>query len=196
MQGRGSNIPEVFGTPEINVIAGGLSPIPVNTYRTQIDASTDLKTFGDGVWNIDVSVVFDTDVAATGAEGAIYLIPTSPIDLSDYDVLYTGGKVYDIDQSKDTNHGTVVYIVQELEGAVTSFTYGKKANLKVPVTNDLDTCLKRKAIKSCGCGKGKKVLDVWVDYLNSEMAFEDGDYVAANDLILGAGNTCKGGCGC
>lgn len=195
-QGRVADVPKVFNTPGINEIASGQESIPVNTYRTQIDPNTALKTFGDGVYNIDVSVIFDEAIAATGAKGDTYLVVDSTSwDSSPYDVIYAGGKVYDIDKSKDNNGGTVVYVVQELQDNVNNLVYGYKANAKVPITNDLDTCIKRRAIKGCGCGKSK-VLDVWVDYLNSEMAFEDEDYQAANALILGAGNTCKGGCGC
>lgn len=194
-QGRAGTPPEVIITPAINDIANGNADIALNTYRLKIDDSTELKTFGDGVYNIDVSVVFNDVYAGTGGAGNTYIVPAVPF-VGDFDVVYAGGVIYDIDKSKDTNLGTVIYLVQELQDDISSFRVGYKDNVKLANDTSVKTCMTRKAIKTCGCGKSKRVIDVWVDYLNSQWAFDDEDYAAANDLILSAGATCKRDCGC
>lgn len=194
-QGRAGTPPEVITTPPINDIANSNADIALNTYRLKIDDSTELKTFGDGVYNIDVSVVFDDVYVGAGEAGNTYVVPTAPF-VGDFDVVYAGGVIYDIDKSKDNNLGTVVYLVQELRSDVSSFRMGYKDNVKLANDTSVKTCMTRKAIKTCGCGKSKRVIDVWVDYLNSQWAFDDEDYAAANDLILSAGATCKRDCGC
>jgi hypothetical protein len=88
-----------------------------------------------------------------------------------------------------------VYLTEPLKEDTSSFQVGYKANAKVTVDLSVRTCLTRKAVKgNCSCRS--KTLDTWVDYLNSGLAFEAGDYAAANDLVLSAGEICRGGCGC
>lgn len=183
--------------PEVNQIAGGE---PVNIDSIKLGIANTQTTFSDGVYDINLHAILDDSITADGNKGENFLVPSVPTDVSEYDVIYAGGVVYDIDKSKPTNNNTVIYLVQELQATVASVQVGYKANVKVMKDLGLRTCLTNSTgnLGGCGCGSGgrEKLLDIAIDQWFSELAFADGDYKTANDLVISAGMTCRKECGC
>lgn len=186
-------------TPSVPDIANGNI---VRMDSVKLGMSTDQKTFNDGVYDINVYAVLDYTITCTANNGATFLLPTNPIDVSMYDVVYVDGKLYDLDHSKDTAGGTVIYVVQELKMASGTMTIspGFRANVKTMKDLGLRTCIYNSTgnMYRVGCNKKckQRMLDVAIDQWFAELAFEDEDYVAANELILSASKTCRKECGC
>lgn len=184
-------------SPGVNQIAGGES---INIDSIKLGIADTQNTFSDGVYDINLYAILDDAITVVGNEGETFLVPNVPTDVSEYDVVYVGGVVYDIDKSKPTNNNTVIYLVQELQAAVTSVQLGYKANVKALKDLGLRTCLTNSTgnLGGCGCGnKGReKLLDIAIDQWFSELAYAGGDYKTANDLVISAGMTCRKECGC
>lgn len=196
-QVRAATEPNDQTSPGVNQIAFG-EPVNIDSIKLGIDDTQ--NTFSDGVYDINLHAILDAAITVVGNEGETFLVPGVPTDVSEYDVVYAGGVVYDIDKSKDTNGNTVIYLVQELQAAVTSIQLGYKANIKALKDLGLRTCLTNSTgnLGGCGCGnKGReKLLDIAIDQWFSELAYAGGDYKTANDLVISAGMTCRKECGC
>lgn len=196
-QVRAATEPNDQTQPGVNQIAVGAT---VNLDSIKLGMAETQNTFSDGVYDINIHAILDGVIGATGVAGQTFLLPSTSEDVSQYDVIYAGGMVYDIDQSKDTNGGTVIYVVQELQANVATIQLGYKANVKALKDLGLRTCLTNSTgnLGGCGCGnKGKqKLLDIAIDQWFSELAYADGDYKTANELVISAGLTCRKECGC
>lgn len=196
-QVRAATEPNDQTQPGVNQIAGGAT---VNLDSVKLGIADTQNTFSDGVYDINVHAILADTIVAAGNSGENFLVPSVPTDVSEYDVVYVGGVVYDIDKSKDSNGNTVIYTVQELQANVAAIQLGYKANVKALKDLGLRTCLTNSTgnLGGCGCGnKGKqKLLDIAIDQWFSELAYADGDYKTANELVISAGLTCRKECGC
>jgi len=192
--------PEYFITPTINQITSGTE---IEITSISLGQTTIFIPFEDGVFDLNMySVLTTAKTGVIAATGNPFITGTGLATYLQYDSVLVNEKTYDIDKTKDTNGGTILYLVEELQDTTNLFYPSYKANVKFITDVSTTTCLYNKVGKlatSCDCDNNDVVNTLFeIELLKwaSQYAFDNGDFVKANELIVSAQRACNYNCGC
>lgn len=181
--------PEWMTSPTINQITSG-TPIVMSSMNI-INPTPFPVPFSAGVVDINMYAILNTvKTGVVGLEGNPYVEGNGLDAFLVYDSVYINNKLYDIDKTKSTSGGTVLWFIQELTEDATQFSPAYRGNLKVLNDKPLVEKLYNTAAKQAMCCG-----DDWCDLmlnLHRELAqisFEAGDNGTASTL-LGKHNCC------
>lgn len=128
-------------TPTISQVTNGMA-FKVNSV-TLGDSTIlqGLRTFKDGVLTFNY-FPYTAAVAGVGTKGNHYIIGTGFIDiLSNYEAIVVGKNVYNLDKSKPTNGGTVLYTVEEIQEDFTAFNPAYRSPLSVLIDSSVKSAI-------------------------------------------------------
>lgn len=183
--------PEYLIDPKAIDIGGG-KVFEVDSYKlgiTKVDEP--YYSWRDGVINVNIYVGGD-NITVTGLKDTNYLVGTGlqPI-LENYDSVIVGKDVYQLDKSKSTNAGTILFLTSDLKEDVSSVTVAVKDNLKL--YNDFrtrcaiaqvaqvltDTNYYRPSVNE----KSQAVLKLITNKQASKILFDQESYLEADRLL-------------
>lgn len=191
--------PEYLTTPTINQITAGT---PIEFSSISLNQSSIFIPFEDGVFDFNMYNVMTT--AKTGvvaAQGNPFITGSGLDTYLVYDSILVNEKLYDIDKTKNSNGGTILFLVQELEDSSTLFYPAYRANMKALTDKATTTCLYNKVGKlalDCGCNSSTKEIlaDIELFRWAAQYAFDNQDYIKATELIVSAQRACESNCNC
>ena len=199
--------PEYLTVPSVSEILNG-AVVQLTSITLGIDEPTEgIKSFNDGLLDLNY-YPYTALIPASGTAGQPFVTGSGLDAVYELPSVLIGDKVYTIDHSMDTNGGTVLYFIEDLEEDTTALNPAYRANTKV-FMNRLSQCVLTKmsaklaSILCGGCRGGdceqlkKKLLTIKHNRDAAVLDFYDEDYNGANKKLTYAaklGNTL--GCGC
>ncbi len=195
------NDPLQFSTnPIVDEILSGVTVGLTSLHFGITTPEQGLAPFNDGVYDINAYyIVTPVNGVFTGQEGDIYLQGVNTQDIVEkYDSVVVADKVYQIDKTKDTNAGTLLYISTPLEDSTTVVAFAHRANTKGLNVADSSCAIKTLVAKGRGCEKHReKLVDLLIDNTSANVAFCQQNWEAAHELATDASLGAKQcGCGC
>lgn len=183
------NNPQFYITPTINQITSGTE---IDITSISLGLSSIYIPFEDGVFDLNMYSVLSTPkTGIIAAVGNPFVIGTDLETYLQYDSILIANKLYDIDKTKNMVGGTILYLVQEIEIADTQFYSTYRANTKfmtdMATTTQLYNKVGKLASNQDSTDKLRlKLYDIELFKWASQYAFDNGDYIKANELIISA----------
>lgn len=182
--------PEWLTQPTINQITSGVT---VELSSVTLTGSPFPLLFSDGVEDLNMYTVMNAVKSGIVAQIGNPYVEGSNLDtFLIYDSIYLGNKLYDIDKTKTTSGGTVLFLIQELQDNGTQFQPAYRGNVKFINDKNLIEKLYGAAAdisKSCDCKDIDNIMMMNLHRELAEISFEGEDYDSATTL-LGKYNCC------
>lgn len=191
--------PEWLLSPTLNQIVAGAD---MTITAVTLGLSEFIVPFEDGVFDLNMYNVLTTGKTGILAiQGNPFINGTGLDTYLQYDSILVGDNLYDIDKTKSTVGGTILYLAQELLTNDTVFYPCYRSNTKFMTDSATTACLYNKVGKLASCGGDKKVRenlsDIDLYQWGAQYAFDNADYVGASNLITAAQKMCEASnCGC
>lgn len=185
--------------PSIDQVANGAS-IQLNSIMLGMnEASEGLVPFRDSVWDINQYSVTEEVTGVVGNEGQPFITGNGFSEIIDNcDAILVDDMLYDIDKSKPSSGGTVIYLTEELQSSTVSFEPAYRANLKVLMDSQTQYGTRELAVKSArkNTSARETAYEVIVHLSAAHDAMDCGSYDEANWNINESYRLVKSKCGC
>lgn len=171
--------------PPLDYILEG-APFTINSKSFGITNNlSPLTAFCDGVYDLSYSIVLAGDFVGTGTAGQNVIFSTDTEQFLEYDVIYSKGRVYRIDKTKDTVAGAVIWLLDFLEEDLTSFQVGYQDTIKIFISMaTLSKTVLATGISATRFGKDRRdVLEAQAYLQAANDAFDEGDTESAMTFI-------------
>lgn len=166
----------------------------IDSHKLEVtDEDESYLSFKEGVFDVNYYVGF-AQIDVTGNEGDIYLTGNNLVPVaSTYDSVIIEGEIYEIDKSKDTNAGQILFLQSPLKSDATEATVALRFVAKI--YNDFRSkyIIARSAhilgnnypnsVRNRLLEKENGVLKVIKNRIASKIFFEQGDYLKATRLL-------------
>ena len=198
------NKPEQLSNPSVEDILNG-ETLGLNSYQFGVTTlEQGLVPFNDGVYDINAYYIQeDSSDILVGTKGDIFLQGDDTDDIVNlYDSIIISGDIYEIDKTKPTNGGTLLYVDRPLKEDTDVVALSFRSQVYALNISESSCALKTlvgKYTGACGCSSDctDKYLKLLEDITASNIAFCQGDYHKSHILAECACERAKScGCGC